>query len=284
MDSSLQQFPYDWFFNYPSGYEYLEFGRGDLPAGERERGWVTFQVPDSTEHFLFSFAYQNQAFSVDLGSQPFSQEPPAELTQPNPNAHSLGEKVRQGNVELTVLGWNYGSGEIPHEGNIFLVVHLQAQNLGAVRQDGLNQTLILRDATGYFSRANYGFIVGDSNDVCHDPYDILNSNLILDSQCVFEARALSGDYVLQIPYGYFGLDSGDPVLFNLGKEPAEAGLASSRSGILAGGVSPLFQILGVLCGIVLIIGLIVALFVLFRRRRILQAAQHPSGSEKSPPR
>ena len=102
---------------------------GELSPGEKVRGKVGFQVPVDFQdlEFVFdeSFWGTGKVF-VNLGSEPVSVEPPAEMAGENEQQiFQIGDTVTIGDSLLIVLGWEELSGDDftqPDEGNKFIGV------------------------------------------------------------------------------------------------------------------------------------------------------------------
>jgi len=129
---------------------------GEISPGERVRGQVGFQVPEDATDLVFVFdadVWGTGKVFVELGSEPASVEPPAEL--PGEQAQTIfaiGDIVEIGSIALTVNEVTHPAGDSynkPNEGNVFTVVDVTIKNQGseAVSVSSMLQ-MSLKDGTG----------------------------------------------------------------------------------------------------------------------------------------
>lgn len=104
---------------------------GELSPGERIRGKVGFQVPESVQNlqFVFDAAFLSSGkVFVDLGSEPISVEPPSDLTGSTAmETYDIGDLIEINNHTMVVLGWeDVPAGEFltPEAGNKFVAVEM----------------------------------------------------------------------------------------------------------------------------------------------------------------
>ncbi len=157
-----------------------------LSQGELTRGTVVFQVQPGGAGYVFGVPAvsetRDMAF-VRLGAEPFRGGVPAGLVAPSP--YALGETIRQGGAELTVLSWKPSGGDpecpkpgepasaaptavslsdrpvCPIEGYRFLVVELTVANRGSqpTESAGAFGAPTIRDATGYHYKVDQNYYV-----------------------------------------------------------------------------------------------------------------------------
>jgi hypothetical protein len=129
---------------------------GELSSGERVRGQVAFQVPQTFEEL--TFVYDASVFGtgkvfVVLGSEPTAVEPPTQVTgEKEQTANAVGEAVEVEDLTVTVNEVLYPTGDgfiQANEGNKFVVVDLTVENRSteATAISTIAQ-MELKDATG----------------------------------------------------------------------------------------------------------------------------------------
>ncbi|MCB0196672.1 MAG: DUF4352 domain-containing protein [Anaerolineae bacterium] len=108
---------------------------GELSPGERMRGKIGFQVPTDVQSLQFVFdaeVFGTGKIFTDLGSQPVSVEPPAEIAgEIQQETFNIGDIVEIGDFTITVNGVSSPTGNDfskPNEGNKFLVVDVTVEN------------------------------------------------------------------------------------------------------------------------------------------------------------
>ena len=111
---------------------------GEISPGERIRGKVGFQVPEDATGLVFVFdadVWGTGKVFVELGPEPVSVEPPADL--PGEQAQTMfaiGDVIEIGDLTLTVNEVTNPPGDSfnkPDEGNIFVVVDMTIKNQGS---------------------------------------------------------------------------------------------------------------------------------------------------------
>ena len=111
---------------------------GEISPGERIRGKVGFQVPEDATGLVFVFdadVWGTGKVFVELGPEPVSVEPPADL--PGEQAQTMfaiGDVIEMGDLTLTVNEVTNPPGDSfnkPDEGNIFVVVDMTIKNQGS---------------------------------------------------------------------------------------------------------------------------------------------------------
>lgn len=129
---------------------------GEIAPGERLRGKVGFQVPEGASGLVFVFdadIFGKGKVFVDLGKDPVSMEPPAQLAgETAQTTYRIGDVVKIGDINLTISGVSTPAGESfaqPSQGNKFLVVYMTLENRAAKAQS--ISTLLqmsVKDSTG----------------------------------------------------------------------------------------------------------------------------------------
>lgn len=111
---------------------------GELAPGEKVRGEIGFQIPETAQGLQFVF--DNSIFGtgkvfVDLGTEPIKVEPPASIAgESSQQTYNIGDVIAMGTTSITVnqvtspLGDEFNQ---PNPGNKFLVVDLTIQNQAA---------------------------------------------------------------------------------------------------------------------------------------------------------
>lgn len=129
---------------------------GEISPGERVRGQVGFQVPEDATGLVFVFdadVWGTGKVFVELGPEPVSIEPPAELPgEQAQTVFAIGDIIEIGNLTLTVNEVTNPPGDSfnrPNEGHKFVVVDVTIQNQGseAVSVSSMLQ-MSLKDDTG----------------------------------------------------------------------------------------------------------------------------------------
>lgn len=135
---------------------------GELVPGEKVQGKVGFQVPENVQSLQFVFdasAFGSDKVKVDLGAEPVTIEPPADLAgETSLQTYDVSDAIAIGTTTLTVndvqYPTSYQSSE-PTAGFKFLVVDLTIENKGseAILFSVLDQPS-LKDASGqtYFAQ------------------------------------------------------------------------------------------------------------------------------------
>lgn len=129
---------------------------GEISPGERVRGQVGFQVPEDATGLVFVFdadVWGTGKVFVELGSEPASVEPPAEL--PGEQAQTIfaiGDVIEIGDLTLTINEVTYPPGDSfnrPDEGNKFVVVDITIKNQGSAATSVSSMLqMSLKDDTG----------------------------------------------------------------------------------------------------------------------------------------
>lgn len=111
---------------------------GELAAGEKLRGKVGFQIPETAQGLQFVFdasVFGTGKVFVDLGAEPVKVEPPAELAgETAQQTYNVGDLIAMGTTNVTVNEVLYPAGDDfnkPNAGFKFLVVDLTIENLSA---------------------------------------------------------------------------------------------------------------------------------------------------------
>ncbi len=129
---------------------------GEISPGERVRGQVGFQVPEDATGLVFVFdadVWGTGKVFVELGSEPVSVEPPAELPgEQAQTVFAIGDVIEIGDLTLTINEVTNPPGDSfnkPDEGNKFVVVDITIKNQGsaAVSVSSMLQ-MSLKDDTG----------------------------------------------------------------------------------------------------------------------------------------
>jgi hypothetical protein len=155
-DSSGQQYDADTRYYYTLS-DPSPFGDGFIP-GERMRGHVLFQVPIASSGYTFVFNTTRVYFfetgediSSVLSAQPVSIKPSAEFLTPFPGTRKIGDVITDGDLALSVLGWEYVIDEqdttLPKDMK-YVVVDLEAVNHGKQTLVLSNWKIGLKDITG----------------------------------------------------------------------------------------------------------------------------------------
>lgn len=129
---------------------------GEIAPGERLRGKVWFQVPEGATGLVFVFdadIFGRGKIFVDLGSEPVSLEPPAELAgETAQTTYKIGDVVKIGDLSLTMNGVSTPAGDSfarPDPGNKFVVVDMTLENRGGKAESiSTIMQMSLKDATG----------------------------------------------------------------------------------------------------------------------------------------
>jgi hypothetical protein len=225
-DSNLGQYPSAWDYSF-GDLRYLQFPTAvDIAPGERARGQMVFRVPQASSDYVFALdtrSLDGGDIVVPLGPTPVEFDPPAELLTPNPNAHRIGEVIKQGDAALAVLGWAVAKGndQVPDvPGYQFIVVDLLLVNRGpASNTYSPSLRSRLRDANGYRFEASSSISYGGQDSV-HLFEAARTAGQRLRGQFVFQALADSRDCVFIFdPRWLFGNEAGDPIVVNLGSQP-----------------------------------------------------------------
>jgi hypothetical protein len=108
---------------------------GEISPGERVRGKVGFQVPEDAAGLVFVFdadVWGTGKVFVELGPEPVSVEPPAELPgEKAQTMYAIGDVIEIGDLTLSVNEVTYPSGDSfnkPDEGYKFVVVDVTIKN------------------------------------------------------------------------------------------------------------------------------------------------------------
>jgi hypothetical protein len=129
---------------------------GELAPGERLRGKVGYQVPEGVTSLIFVFdadVWGTGKVFVDLGPEPVTMQPPAELVgEQAQEAFAIGDVVEIGNWTITVHDVTYPEGDEftkPEEGHKFIVVDLTLENTGT-QADAVSSMMqmYVKDASG----------------------------------------------------------------------------------------------------------------------------------------
>lgn len=111
---------------------------GELAPGEKIRGKVGFQVGETAQGLQFVFdasIFGTGKVFVDLGTDPVSVEPPADIAGvTSQQTYNVGDVIAMGTTTLTVNEIQYPAGDDfskPDAGFKFLVVDLTIENKGA---------------------------------------------------------------------------------------------------------------------------------------------------------
>jgi hypothetical protein len=226
-DASLHQYPaevdyFDPFSEHPLPLD------AEIGPGDRARGKMAFQVPEGSSGLVFALDVApngGDEIFVALGPQPVAGEPPAELLAPNPNAHKVGETVKQGDAAVTLLAWALTAGSEkarPKPGHLFLVVDMTLVNQGShamTSSTGGGEPKV-RDTSGQRFWTSQDYKYGDQ------PAGFLFTRGLqpgqpVRGQFVYEAPAGSQSYAFLFdPKWLFGYKAGDTMVFELGSQPA----------------------------------------------------------------
>ena len=130
--------------------------QGELAPGERVRGKVGFQVAEKATGRVFVFdaeIFRTGKVFVELGAEPVSVEPPAELAgEQAQEEFKIGDEVQIGDFTLVVNTASYPSGtqyNRPQSGKHFVVVDLTLENTGATAVTiSAPMQMYLKDSTG----------------------------------------------------------------------------------------------------------------------------------------
>ena len=129
---------------------------GELGAGERVRGSVGYQVPQDVTGLQFVFngdLFSSGKVFVELGEEPSSMEPPAELLgEQEQTAFAVNDVIEVGDLTMIVNSVTYPTGDDfnkPDDGNQFLVVDVTITN-NSTESKALSSLLQMsvKDATG----------------------------------------------------------------------------------------------------------------------------------------
>jgi hypothetical protein len=131
-DETGQKYDIDFMANSATGSSTPE---GELSSGERVRGKIAFQVPQSVEDLTFvydaSVIGTGKVF-VELGSEPSSIEPPVKIDgETEQDAYAVGEAIEVEELTITVNEVLYPAGDgfsQPKAGNKFVVIDLTLEN------------------------------------------------------------------------------------------------------------------------------------------------------------
>jgi len=111
---------------------------GELSPGEKVRGKVGFQVAQDAKGLQFVFdesVWGSGKVFVDLGAEPLSIEPPADVAgEIMQTTYKVGDVISMGSTLLTVNEIQYPAGDDfskPNPGNKYLVVDLTIENQGS---------------------------------------------------------------------------------------------------------------------------------------------------------
>ena len=129
---------------------------GELAPGERVRGKVGFQIPETAQGLQFVFddsIFGTGKVFIDLGSDPVTVEPPASIAgETAQQTYNVGDVIAMGTTTLIVNQVLSPAGDEfnkPNPGSKFLVVDFTVQNQGAeaIAFSSLLQTW-LKDPSG----------------------------------------------------------------------------------------------------------------------------------------
>jgi hypothetical protein len=129
---------------------------GELSPGERVRGKVGYQVAENAQGLQFVFdasVFGTGKVFIDLGAEPVTLEPPAELAgETEQQAYKVGDVIAMGDTTITVNEITYPAGDQytkPDAGKKFLIVDLTIENksTAAINVSTLLQ-MSLKDPTG----------------------------------------------------------------------------------------------------------------------------------------
>ncbi len=199
----------------------------DVSPGERVRGKIAFEVPEGPAVYVLALDVGrtpgDKAF-VALGPAPVSVEPPAELLAANPNAHKVGETVKQGGAAVSVLGWSLSAGQgdvLPEPDHLFLIVDviLTNESTEVLDENAPGFRPSVRDANGYVYSLDQVHYVGD-----RPAAQVFESGLQpgqqVRGQFLYQVRVDRGGYAFMFdPRWLFGMQAGEIIEFDLGREP-----------------------------------------------------------------
>ena len=111
---------------------------GELAPGEKVRGKVGFQVPETVTKLEFVFdasLFGTGKIFIDLGGIPVKIDPPAEIQgETTQQTYNFGDTIALGTNTLVVNEVTYPQGSqftLPKPGNKFVVIDLTFENKGA---------------------------------------------------------------------------------------------------------------------------------------------------------
>jgi len=130
--------------------------QGELAPGERVRGKVGFQVAEEATGLVFVFdaeIFRTGKVFVELGAEPVSVDPPAELAAEQAQEQfNIGDQIQIGDFTLVVNAVSYPPGNQynrPQSGKHFVVVDLTLENTGATAITiSAPLQMYLKDSTG----------------------------------------------------------------------------------------------------------------------------------------
>lgn len=152
-DATAQKYDVDLAANIATGSSSPD---GEISPGERMRGKVGFQVPQDATGLVFVFdasIFGTGKVFVELGPEPISIEPPAQLAGEQEQAmFAIGDIVEIGDLTLTINEVTFPPGDEfnkPEAGNKFVIVDVTLENKGAEAK-GISSMMQmhLKDATG----------------------------------------------------------------------------------------------------------------------------------------
>ena len=152
-DDTGQKYTIDLMANVASGESSPD---GELSSGERIRGKVGFQVPTESKGLVFVFdaaVFGTGKVFVELGPDPISLEPPAELVgELDQETFAVGDIIEMGDLTLTVNEIAFPEGDNftkPDEGKKFIVVDLTlVNNSSEAKAVSSMLQMYLKDTTG----------------------------------------------------------------------------------------------------------------------------------------
>jgi hypothetical protein len=200
-------------------------GFHELIPGQSTRDKILFQVLETSDGYVFVFDANppvSDNIYVLLGENPVSLKPPAELLNPYPGAHKVGEAISCGDLTLTVLGWGLPQttqDTEPDPGNKFLVVDILLANHGNVMAK-VNPRIdaIIHDADDMAYRADFGHYYGENES---DPFeDGIAPGEQKRGYVVYQVPQTSNSYVLayDTSFAFFPAE-GENIYIHLGEEP-----------------------------------------------------------------
>lgn len=111
---------------------------GELAPGEKVRGEIGFQIPETAQGLQFVFddsLFGTGKVFVDLGVEPGKVEPPVSIAgESSQQTYNVGDVIAMGTTAITVNQVLYPAGDQfnqPNPGNKFLVIDLTIQNQSA---------------------------------------------------------------------------------------------------------------------------------------------------------
>jgi hypothetical protein len=111
---------------------------GELAPGEKVRGEVGFQIPETAQGLQFVFddsIFGTGKVFFDLGAEPLKLEPPVSIAgESSQQSYNIGDVVAMGTTTITVNQVTNPAGDQfnqPDPGNKFLVIDLTIQNQSA---------------------------------------------------------------------------------------------------------------------------------------------------------